>query len=68
MNVAYIPTVNGNFAPEDRETLEKLALEHVCAYHYYDLADYLEITSDEELHAIIDQPCGCEMCTEGRER
>lgn len=46
----------------DRELLEQEALEKICACWYYDLVDNIEITSDNELLAIISQdrwPC-CE--------
>jgi len=46
----------------DRETLELLALEYVCACRYYDLADYLDVTSNAELLAIIEGRSPCEMC------
>lgn len=38
----------------DREFLEKEALMKVCASDYYDLQDYLAITSDQELLDIIE--------------
>lgn len=37
----------------DRELLETVALENVAAIDYYDLADNLEVTTDEELMMII---------------
>lgn len=37
----------------DRQTLEKLSLILVPAQDYYDLADYIDITSDDDLRAII---------------
>ena len=47
----------------DREDLEKLSLLAVCSCNYYDLADNIEITSDEELWQIIDnQDIECENC------
>lgn len=50
-------------APLEREELEKLALEKVCACDYYDLCDNMESTSDEELQQIIDNADkGCDTC------
>ncbi len=46
----------------DRETLEALALESVCACRYYDLADYLEITTNAELLDIIEGRRRCRKC------
>lgn len=37
----------------DRDLMERLALDRVCACLYYDLADNMETTSDEELLVII---------------
>ncbi len=37
----------------DRDTLERVALETVSPDNYYDLADNLDITTDEELRQII---------------
>ena len=51
-----------NEFPFDRELLEQLALEKVCACQYYDLADCLDTTSDQELTNIINQNYDCEMC------
>ena len=51
-----------NRYPVDRELLEVAALQAVCACQYYDLADYLEITSDVELIDIIDHNYTCELC------
>ena len=48
----------------DRETLEAEALKAVCACLYYDLADYLDSTSDEELRAIIEHRVKCDNCGE----
>lgn len=45
-----------------REELEKLALKEICACRYYDLADTLGETSDEELQDIIDHKIPCEIC------
>ena len=38
----------------DREDLERAALEAVSATNYYDLADNIDATSDDELYKIID--------------
>ena len=46
----------------DRETLEAEALKAVCACLYYDLADYLDSTTDEELLAIIQHKVKCDIC------
>jgi hypothetical protein len=46
----------------DRETLELLALESVCACRYYDLADYLEVTTNGELLDIIEGRRHCHNC------
>lgn len=45
----------------DREQLEKEALVEVCAYWYYDLADTLYETPDEDLLTIVNhtRKCGC---------
>ena len=45
-----------------REDLEKLALEEVCACLYYDLADTVGETSDDNLLSIINHTDQCEMC------
>lgn len=45
-----------------REDLEKQALEEVCACLYYDLADTVGETSDEDLQAIIDHTFTCDTC------
>lgn len=46
----------------DRELLETAAVGAVCACLYYDLVDYLDITSDDELLAVIERisTCDCE--------
>ena len=36
-----------------REELEKLALETVSADIYYELADFMGVTTDDELRALI---------------
>jgi hypothetical protein len=46
----------------DRETLEVLALDSVCACRYYDLADYLTETPNGELLAIIEGRSQCHRC------
>jgi hypothetical protein len=46
----------------DRETLEILALESVCACRYYDLADYLDTTTNGELLDIIEGRIRCHDC------
>lgn len=46
----------------DRETLEALALESVCACRYEALADYLDERSNGELLAIIDRRSRCHEC------
>lgn len=46
----------------DRETLEREALAKVCVSHYYDLADYLDATSDVELLAIAESRSRCLEC------
>ena len=51
-----------NEFPLDRETLEKLAFQEVCACQYYDLADCMDATSDQELIDIITHNYDCEMC------
>jgi hypothetical protein len=48
----------------DRETLEAEALKEVRACLYYDLADYLDSTSDNELRAIIEHKVKCDICGE----
>lgn len=47
---------------EDRETLEQAALAAICACLYYELADNLEITTDEELREIIGGAYTCDCC------
>ncbi len=46
----------------DRETLEILALESICACRYYDLADYLDIRTNAELLDIIEGRRRCHNC------
>lgn len=46
----------------DRELLEKTALEEICACLYYDLADTLEETPDEELQGIVNHTIKCDTC------
>ena len=45
-----------------REDLERQALEEVCACLYYDLADTVGETSDDNLLSIINHTDKCEMC------
>lgn len=47
-----------------REDLEKQALEEVCACRYYDLADTVQETPDEDLLSIINHTNKCEICGE----
>ena len=47
---------------EDRSQLENLALKEVCACRYYDLADTVGETSEEDLRAIIEHTDKCEIC------
>ena len=37
----------------DRDLLERVALDKVCACLYYDLADNIDIASDAELVVIV---------------
>jgi len=46
----------------DRESLEVLALESACACWYYDLADRLDTTTNEELLDIIEGRNRCRNC------
>ena len=46
----------------DRETLELLALESVCACRYYDLADCLGAKTNGELMDIIESRRYCHKC------
>jgi len=48
----------------DRELLETTALEEVCACQYYDLADTLQETPDEDLQGIVNHTIKCEICGE----
>ena len=45
-----------------REDLERLALRKVCACLYYDLADTIGETSDEELIKVIRGEYECDIC------
>ena len=47
---------------EEREVLEKLAMKRVCPCLYYELADCMSETSDDELIAIIDGTLVCTEC------
>ena len=46
----------------DRDSLERLASMRVCACLYYDLADAISETSDQELIDIINHRYICDMC------
>lgn len=46
----------------DRELLEKEALAEVCACWYYDLADTLHETPDQDLLAILKHVHKCSTC------
>ncbi len=46
----------------DRELLETAALGEVCACRYYDLADTLQETPDEDLQSIVDHTVKCGIC------
>jgi len=46
----------------DREYLEHLALMRVCACLYYDLADLIDSTGDQELLDIINHEYLCDVC------
>lgn len=46
----------------DRDVLEDAAMEAVCACRYYDLADTLHETPDEDLLAIVTKAYPCELC------
>jgi hypothetical protein len=46
----------------DREVLENEALEEVCACLYCDLADNIEIESDDALLAITEHTIVCDIC------
>ena len=48
--------------PLDRELLEAKATEEICACLVYELADNLDITTDQELIDIINRNYECEMC------
>ena len=45
-----------------RVILERAALQIVCACLYYDLADCIDSTSDQELIDIINRNYDCELC------
>ena len=45
-----------------RVVLEKIALQMVCACQYYDLADCIDESSDQELVDIINHNYDCPMC------
>ena len=46
----------------DRELLESEALAEVCACQFYDLADTIDITPDEDLLSIVEHTRKCEIC------
>jgi hypothetical protein len=46
----------------NREELEKQAIEAVCACRYYDLADTVTETPDEDLLSIVNHTNKCEIC------
>lgn len=46
----------------DREALEEAALQAICACRYYDMADYLDITTNGELLDIIEGRGRCYDC------
>ena len=46
----------------ERLALEKDALLAVCPCQYYDLADCIDSTSDQELVNILNQNYDCELC------
>ncbi len=48
----------------DREALEYAALQAVCACDYYDLADTIQQTPDEDLMAIVTNAVPCAICGE----
>jgi len=48
--------------PLDRDLLESMALQQVCACQYYDLTDCIGETSDEKLIDIINHNYYCSMC------
>ena len=48
----------------DRDSLEKAAVQAVCACRHYDLADTLLETRDEDLLAIVTNAVPCEQCGE----
>ena len=48
----------------DRKTLEKRALEEVCACLYYDLADNIETELDATLKGISEHTLKCDICNQ----
>jgi redox-regulated HSP33 family molecular chaperone len=48
----------------DRDALEREALKAVCPCSYYDLADTVQETPDEDLMAIVTKAVPCELCGE----
>lgn len=57
MNVADI-----NRRQIGRTALEKAALKQVCACQYYDLRDYMGVTSSRALLKIINHNYDCPIC------
>jgi hypothetical protein len=51
-----------NLVTMNREELEQLAMIRVCACMYYDLADTLGETPDEDLIKVINHDYDCEGC------
>ena len=45
-----------------RVELEKLALLQICSCLYYDLADNIDVASDQELVDYIADRYDCDMC------
>jgi hypothetical protein len=46
----------------DRELLEREALAEVCSCQYYDLADTLHETPDDDLLSIVHHTRKCKIC------
>ncbi len=46
----------------DRELLECEVLAEICACQYYDLADTIDETPDEDLMSIVLHTRKCEVC------
>ncbi len=56
-----ISNLSGRYA-RYRLALEKLALYTICSCQYYDLADCIDGTSDQELIILISGQYDCDMC------